>query len=118
MKSPEEPLVESLRKRVRAAASEDHLGLWWVVRIINDQWRGASEESLHEFVLTFLEDELASGSLIAGFPTETGGFARWTGRPEEIIHEVDRRWRELGRRPSLGDVVWLTAPEVNQKDSD
>jgi hypothetical protein len=114
---PEETLGESLRQQVRAAAAEDHLGLWWIVRIIGDQWPRVSEDSLRRFVLSLLGEELAAGTLIAGFPTKTGGFMRWTGRPEEIVHEVDRRWKVLGRRPNIGEVVWLTTPESNQKVS-
>jgi hypothetical protein len=118
MNRPEDSVVASLRQQVRAAAAQDHLGLWWIVRIIGDQWPRVSEDSLREFVLSLLGEELAAGTLIAGFPTKAGGFVRWTGRPEEIVHEVDRRWKELGRRPNIGEVVWLTAPESNSKDSD
>lgn len=90
---------------------DDHIGLWSVLWEARRVFPEFSAEDSRLLVIRLVRDLLLSGVAFAGAPKgDAPGFVRWQMTPDEAISRIDREWRDLGRDPRLGDIVWLTAP--------
>lgn len=101
--------IESLKKQVLEECDEDHVGLWSVVRTVQEFL--GTQESKYVKCLTFvlLNDLLASGEIQAGFPAPNGrGFTPWNMPVDSVIRQIDVEWQKLGRDPNIGEIVWFT----------
>jgi hypothetical protein len=107
-----------------AECHEDHVGLWSLVKRIRRA--GVADDSdilttTLDLVLPFLSE----GAIIAGqfvrddqvhaTPFDGYEFHQWTMPTREVIAKIEAEWRELGRDPNIGEIVWFTAAVGNSK---
>lgn len=103
-------IVESIATEVLLECREDYVGLWSIVKRVQDT---ALERSRTTHVtLSIIRKLLQEGSVVAG---QFGGneFKLWNAPPEEIVATIASEWERLGRDPTLGEIVWLTARTVH-----
>jgi hypothetical protein len=87
-------------------ATEDHVGLWAVIRLLRDATDGP--ETMEQ-ILAVLEELLVRKQLVVGFPTADGrSFKAWATPPRDSIERIRREWLSLGRDPDIGEVAWFT----------
>jgi hypothetical protein len=105
MKNDPESLVSSLM----AELEDDYVGLWLLVKQVR---RAFPEDDPHEIrskTLSLIWFLLQTGSVEAGFPsTDRPGFVPWTMKPYGIVSRIAAEWKNLGRDPTIGEVVWFT----------
>lgn len=85
----------------------NELGLWWAARDVRERLPGASEEEIRRETLAALRPLLRDGTLRAADAFPNGAFRPWRGSVEEQLARIDSEWRKLGRRPTIGDIVWF-----------
>jgi hypothetical protein len=75
-------------------AYDDYIGLWIVIRAVQDRLPEANEAELKAAVLDLVRDLVDSGTMLAGEPAEDGlPVVPWYGMPtEQVIRIIDRRW--------------------------
>ena len=97
---------------ILAEAQADYLGLWWILRKVDQYRPELSGRERQEFTLRLLEDLLRDTRLVAGDVQQTDPeFIPRAGEPAEIIRQVRVAWDDLRGEPDLGDVVWFAAPD-------
>ncbi len=87
------------------------LGLWLIIADINELMPGATEAELRRETLLLLRPLLESGSLRAADMLPDIGFRVWSGTVDDQLARIDLDWARLGRRPTIGEVVWFIGPE-------
>ena len=111
MNSPSGPLEMLLRRDVIAEAERDYLGLWWIVRKLQEHRPGLSAFEGRAATLEFLRPLLQSGELVAGELSSDGStFFAWDGTASEIVSRIAEAWPAGGADPDIGEIVWLTTP--------
>lgn len=101
--------TESLRQSLLTECEEDHVGLWSVIRDVEDELQGANEAEIRRETLDIVYELLKSGMIEAGFPDSNGqDFHPWPFPPEDIINQIKKSWKSKESRPGLGEVVWFT----------
>lgn len=88
---------------VLRGAWEEPIGIWEVVILAREQ----RPALVREEILRSLDRLMTLGLIEAGVPSWGGDFDRWPGSRQEILSEIERQWRALGRDPWLGDIVWF-----------
>jgi len=96
-------------REIIAECHEDYVGLWLIARKVKDAGR-ADEPSTMSVVLTLVTALLAHEGITAG-QFKDFQFEVWKETPNVIVERIKREWVELGRTPSLGDIVWFAAAE-------
>jgi hypothetical protein len=99
--------LESVKKSILAECEEDHVGLWSVVREVEEHFPRHDEAAIRDRVLSVLRELLLEKKIKAGFPTEAGKFRSLRIGPEKVLHRIESEW-PVGRRPSIGDGLWFT----------
>ena len=85
----------------------DDVGLWEVVSVVQTRLGG---ENPMKPTLRIIGRLLTQGAIVAGFPARDGKtFDPWHLGPEETLSRIEFEWRRLGRKPTLGEIVWFTA---------
>lgn len=103
--------LEAMKRDLLDECRDDHVGLWSVIRYVEDEFPQENPERIREITLEVLGDLLTSGKLEAGYPDSNGvGFHPWPFPAEAIIEHVKSKWPPQGPRPNLGEVAWFTAP--------
>jgi hypothetical protein len=102
-------------KEILAECADDHVGLWAVIRSIDDDayWAGPLPAEVRSEIMQLLSDLLDAGLIEAGnFAQDKDPKVGWTtiaGSAGAVIAAIARGWDELGRNPNIGDVCWFTA---------
>lgn len=103
-------------RMILALCAEDHVGLWFVIPHIEDFYRGDDRALIRTKTLVVLRDLLDAGLVHAGNPALDGGaFLSWNLSPVETVARISREWDELGRDPSIGDIVWFTVTAAGER---
>lgn len=102
-------------------AQEDYVGLWSIVRRIRET-KIADDSNILPVTLEVLDELLSTKDIVAGnfgstrYPETLSpptfvkhDFHIWSIPKTQIINEIDREWKTLGRDPILGEVVWIVA---------
>ena len=100
---------ENLHKNILRACAEDHCGLWEVVERVSELYKDTSLEFIRATCLKILSDLLDGGYISAGIPTRDGCFDCWDMSVAQTMDRIKREWEQLGRKPSIGDIVWFSA---------
>lgn len=98
--------TEDLVKVILKECEEDYVGLWSVIRIVEDFFPNQQEVVLREQVLELIHDLLTDGKIYAGCPLDRG-FQKSKFSPEKIIDKIKKEWN-VDNRPSIGDIIWFT----------
>ena len=101
------PASESLKQSILSECEEDHVGLWSVIRDVEEFFPKMDEAALRDHVLQLLRELLLAKEIKAGFPTEEGKFHALRIAPERILDRIKSEW-PLGRRPTIGEGLWFT----------
>ena len=97
-------------ENVTSECKEDHVGLWSVVREVQEDFSGVPSSKIKDIALVLIRLMLKTGGVRAGFPAANGrDFSSWTLQPDETIERISDEWDRLGREPSGGEIVWFTA---------
>jgi hypothetical protein len=102
---------------------EDYVGLWSLVKRIRHA--GAADDSnILKTTLDLVLPFLSEGAIIAGqfardgevhaTPFEGYEFHQWKMPTHEVIAKIDAEWKELGREPNIGEIVWFTSALVEK----
>ena len=100
--------LESVTRDVIAECGDDYVGLWSIIRRV----RGAGVTDypqLRTATIRLLRELLRDRKIEAGqFQNEV--FDRWHAPHEQVLERIEREWLDLGREPTLGDIVWFVRP--------
>ncbi len=99
--------LESLKQGLLAECEEDHVGLWSVIREVEDHFPKRNEAAIREEVLTLLRELLVANEIKAGFPTEEGKFRSLHTTPDKVLERIEAEWTP-GKRPTIGEGLWFT----------
>lgn len=103
--------LESLKRNILSECEEDHVGLWSVIRDVEDFVPVKDETAIRNHVLNLLRELLVAGEIHAGFPTpDGGGFQPLQIAPDEVLARIEAEW-PVDRRPTIGEGLWFTAKD-------
>ena len=102
-----EGMLEQLLDDFLKEAQEDHVGLWAVLWVLKSKFPGNSPNELQSKTISLIERMLERGAVAGMFVAKS--FQPWNDQnPRSVGARIRREWRELGREPDIGDIVWLT----------
>ncbi|HEV3085086.1 MAG TPA: hypothetical protein VGY66_35325 [Gemmataceae bacterium] len=99
--------AESLKQSILNEFDEDHVGLWSIVRDVEEFFPDKDESAIRSYALKLLRELLLNHEIKAGFPTKEGTFRALRGAPEKILERIEAEWPP-GRRPTIGEGLWFT----------
>ena len=109
------PILESLERIVLAECEEDHVGLWSIIRDVEDFLVKPDDAAVRNQVLGLLKELLVADEIVAGFPTPEGGFHPLRMSAEKIIARIEADW-PVGHRPNIGEGLWFTRSKKNNRE--
>src|SRR5260370_23694162 len=101
------PTLESVKQSILTECDEDHVGLWSVIRDVEDSLPNRDEAGVRYQVLTMLHELLVAREIEAGFPTPDGRFRSLKATPEKVMARIEADW-PVACRPTIGDGLWFT----------
>jgi hypothetical protein len=102
------PALESLKQSILTECEEDHVGLWSVIRDVEEAFPKKNEIAIRDRVLTLLQELLLAHEIRAGFPTPDGqGFRSLRLAPDKVLARIEAEW-PVGHRPTIGEGLWFT----------
>jgi hypothetical protein len=99
--------LDSLKRSIVSECEEDHVGLWSVVREVEEFLPKRDKAAVRDQVLRLLRELLTAQEIKAGFPTREGNFRSSRGTPDRIIARIEKEW-PVGRHPTIGEGLWFT----------
>src|SRR6266481_5714624 len=112
------PATESLKQSILTECEEDHVGLWSVIRDVEEFFPKGDETTIRDQVLTLLEELLLANEIKAGFPAPDGrGFRPLRIAPDKVLARIKADW-PIGRRPTIGEGLWFTRAKKRGRKSD
>lgn len=105
---------EALETSVGRRAADDYTGLWEVIRTVARAYPAENEDSLQSRVISLISELHEEGMIALGRLREDGGFEPWDTSVSEVRRRISREWSELGRRPNIGEIVWLSATQKGE----
>jgi hypothetical protein len=101
--------MEANRKLVSqliAEAKEDEVGLWLVIATLRNELGITDPVALRARTLDCVRELLDSGEVVAGYYKSDGsGVALWNMSIPEVTSRIQQEWADLGREPSIGEIV-------------
>lgn len=101
------PTLESLKQSILTECEDDHVGLWSVIRDVEEFLPKRGEIVVRDQVLKLLHELLVAHEIKAGFPTPEGRFRSLKSDPGKIIAQIESDW-PIGHRPTIGEGLWFT----------
>ena len=102
----------TLIKNVLARCRDDYVGLWAIVRRVKEDLSDQSQ--LMDTTLTLLSKLLKEDGIAAG-TFEGHVFCTWDQPVDKILQKIEAEWKDLGRDPDIGEIVWFTARKGLQR---
>ena len=91
-----------------AECEEDHVGLWRLVRAVQEDLAVGEPEQVRAATLKLVHALLEQPGMQIGIPAPDGiSFVPWNVNPDVAANEVGKRWLELGRNPDIGEIAWF-----------
>jgi hypothetical protein len=91
---------------ILSECEEDFVGLWTLVRLVRD----CGERDTKQYVLSLIRFLLDTDAVKAGWPDSQGQtFVDWQLSPAATVERIDREWSQLGRDPTIGEIVWFAS---------
>jgi hypothetical protein len=95
--------------------ADDDVGLWFAIAPIEDAIGEDYPLKVRTLTLEIVEDLLHDELIMAGFPIYNAEgvlvFDTWNLSVKDTIARINKEWDELGREPTLGEIVWFVATE-------
>ena len=101
------PTVDSLKQSILTECDEDHVGLWSIIRDVEEFLPKRDEVAVRDQVLRLLHELLVANEIKAGFPTPQGRFRSLKASPEKVLARIEAEW-PVGHRPTIGEGLWFT----------
>jgi hypothetical protein len=109
------PTLESLKQSILTECGEDHVGLWSVIRDVEEFFPKKDEPAIRDRVLALLHELLLAQEIQAGFPASNGrGFRPLRIAPDKVLARIEAEW-PVGRRPTIGEGLWFTRTNKAEK---
>jgi hypothetical protein len=109
--------LESLRQTILTECEEDHVGLWSIIRDVEEIFPQSDEPAIRDRVLALLHELLVADEVQAGFPTPGGqGFRPLRAAPGEVLSRIEAEW-PVGRRPTIGEGLWFTRTKKQSRET-
>jgi hypothetical protein len=108
--------LESLKQSILTECDEDHVGLWSVIRDVEEFLPKRNKAAIRNQVLRLLYELLAAHEIKAGFPTPDGRFRSVKADPEKIMARIEAEW-PVGHRPTIGEGLWFTRAKKRSRKS-
>lgn len=102
--------VDEIVNEVLLECRSDYVGLWSVVRRVADSL--VESAKVLAVTLSVVRKLLGDGRVVAG-QFSGNQFKVWEEPVEEIVSRIESEWAQLGRNPTLGEIVWFTAQSVH-----
>jgi hypothetical protein len=97
-----------IKRKILAACEEDHVGLWEIIRIVEQQTAESDATQVRDITLELLQELLSAGRIDAGAPAKNGrDFEAWKSPVATILTTLRNDWTSE-RRPTIGEVAWFT----------
>lgn len=107
--------IQSLKEGILAECEEDHVGLWSVIRDVEESLQERDEMVVREQVLRLLHELLLAHQIKAGFPAANGrGFRSLRLAPAQVLDRIRAEW-PVGRRPTIGEGIWFTRAKPRRR---
>jgi hypothetical protein len=106
------PPLERVKQSILTECAEDHVGLWSVIRDVEEFFPKQDQATIRDQVLTLLHQLLLSNEIQAGYPTPEGRFRPLRVASEKIMAQLEAEW-PVGHRPTIGEGLWFT--KANKK---
>ena len=87
---------------------EDYVGLWSVLREIEDDWADIGEAEARFKTLELLRKLLIEELIYAGDYDDNETFEGWKLSPKDVIERIELEWEALGRKPNIAEIVLFT----------
>jgi len=107
MDFPQELLDELI-----AEAKADEVGLWLIVSTLSRQFGITDSKAIKVVTLQCIDQLLRTGHVIAGYYSRSGPkITAWQLDVDDTLTRIAREWDELGREPTIGDIVVFVGTE-------
>ena len=100
-------MVSGLRGAWLEIREDDYVGLWSVIRDVEEFLPKQDTTAVRDQVLRLLHELLVAHEIKSGFPTAEGRFRSLKATPEKIIARIEADW-PIGHRPTIGEGLWFT----------
>jgi hypothetical protein len=111
------PTLKSLKQTILTECDDDHVGLWSVIRDVEESLPKRDSAGVRYQVLTLLHELLVAQEIDAGFPTPEGRFRSLNATPEKIMARIEADW-PVGHRPTIGEGLWFTRAKKRSRKRD
>jgi hypothetical protein len=101
------PTRQSLKESILTECEEDYVGLWSVIRDVEELVPKRDEAAVRDRVLRLLRELLVAHEIEAGFPTPEGRFRALKATTENVKARIAAEW-PVGHRPTIGEGLWFT----------
>ena len=113
------PVTSQIRNELLDRGRTDMLQLGVIVSVVSRHLgRSMEDELVMESTLEAIRDLLNSGYVVAGYTARDGDgllyVSSWEIPPADAVKRIEADWMELGRLPSLGEVVWLELTDAGR----
>jgi len=98
--------TESVMKDLIDECHDDYVGLSKIISVIRQSF---DQKDVVETTLTVIS-RLLQQDIVAG-QFYDNKFPEWQMSNDQTMEKIKSDWARLGREPTPGDVVWLTAKE-------
>jgi hypothetical protein len=109
------PTIESLKQSILTECEEDHVGLWSIIRDVEEFLPKQDEAAVRDQVLRLLHELLVAHEINAGFPTAECRFRGLKAPPEKIMARIKAEW-PVGHRPTIGEGLWFTRAKKRSRN--
>lgn len=110
MTDPEQ--IREIERRIRSQCADDLCGLWNIIWHLERLEPRPSEAEIREVTLDMVHRNL-DADLIAPTTNPYLGTHEGAGKStEEIMRLYHEGWDQLGRLPTIGDLIYFTAPRT------
>jgi hypothetical protein len=96
--------IENVIRDLLDECNDDYVCL---AKVVSDVRQSLGTAGLVESTL-FVISALLDQGVIAG-QVENETFRIWRIPNDNILRRIREEWRELGREPTMGEIVWLTS---------
>jgi hypothetical protein len=102
------PALDSLKQSILTECEEDHVGLWSVIRDVEESFPHLDQAAVRDKVLSLLHELLLADEITAGYPAPDGHFCALGLAPEKVVAQIEAEWPP-DRRPTIGEGLWFTS---------
>ena len=103
---------ETIKLNVVAESGEDFVGIWEVLRDVQELLGIHDGAAAKAETLSIVRDLLEADLIVPGFPIGLGpGFQPWRLPPDEAVSWMKRAWDQLREEPFTGDICWFISTD-------